>query len=97
MDRKKVGKITVLIFIVALLFLTFHFFFHGLERNNERCLLCEVLAVGFFGVTQYALLLLLLFVAVISQIKAFSISLFFHLQLLLRAPPYNASALKLDE
>jgi hypothetical protein len=96
MNGKKLLKITVFIFIIVLLLITCHFFLHGIERNNGRCLLCEVLAVGFPGIAQYLLLLLVLFIIAIPQIKAFRIPLFSHLQLLLRAPPRNVSALKLQ-
>jgi hypothetical protein len=91
MNKQSIGKIAVFIFIAVLLLLIGHFFLHGLEKEHEPCLLCDLLVVGFTSIEQYVLLLLLLFISVIPQIKPARFLFFSQLQIHLRAPPYHSN------
>jgi hypothetical protein len=87
MNKKSIGKIVVFIFIAVLLLLTCHFFFHGIEKDDGHCSLCELLDIGLTSIEYYGLLLLLLFIAVLLQINFVQLALTSHLKIQLRAPP----------
>jgi hypothetical protein len=86
MNKKKI-KIAVFILIAALLFFNCHCFFHGFEREDGYCLLCEALAAGFIHTEPYKLILFFLFLTCISQFTSFQYMNVSGLQLQLRAPP----------
>lgn len=86
--NKRNLKISIVIFITALLLLTGHICLHGLEKDDSNYLLCNLLAAGFTYIEQYELLLLLLFIAIIPQIKLFQLIFLARFQIQLRAPPY---------
>ena len=87
MNKQSIGKIAVFILIAVLLLLIGHFFLHGLEKEHEPCLLCDLLVIGFTSIEQYEFWLLLLFIAVILQIKPARLIFFSQLQIHPRAPP----------
>ncbi len=77
--------------IIALLLVIGHFFLHGLEGDDGDCVLCDLLATGFTSIGQYELLLLVLFIAIIPQIKLMRLALPARLQIQLRAPPSHSN------
>lgn len=87
MKKKILVKIALLIFIVVLLFLSGHFLIHGLVKERGRCLLCEILTIGFPCTGQYGLLFLFLFITGILQIKVSQVPILPHLPIHLRDPP----------
>lgn len=87
MKKKILVKIAVLSFIVVLLLLSGHFFIHGLVKERGRCLLCEILTIGFPCTEQYGLLFLFLFITGILQIKVSQVPILPYLPIQLRAPP----------
>jgi len=89
MNKQSFVKIFAVVFIIILLLLACHSFLHGLERNEEHCLLCDLLATGFSTIESFRLLLLFLLIAVMSQRKYLPFRSSTFLQIKLRAPPYQ--------
>ncbi len=91
MKKKTIVKIAVFIFIAVLLLLIGHYFIHGFERDQEHCLLCDLLTIGLPSMTLYEFLLLFLLIIRIPRIKIISLSLLLCLQIQMRAPPYHSN------
>jgi hypothetical protein len=91
MNKQSIVKIITFIFIAVLLLLIGHCFLHGLERDDGDCSLCDILAMGFTGIEQFGFLLVVFFIAIISQIKLLQFIVFSHLQIQLRAPPCHSN------
>lgn len=87
MKKKILVKIAALTFIVVLLVLSGHFFIHGLVKERGRCLLCELLTIGFPCTEQYGLVFLFLVTIGILEVEISRILTLPHLQIQFRAPP----------